>query len=804
MLRLPRSSFFLSLKWKALLLSSIALIAVTGALVTLNYTELRNQFEQRRLELQSQYARQVQGLLDQSSKRLQQWSTAIAALLSIQASKHDSINGMESRFEELATILELNIGVETIALVAADGRRLAAYGLDIPFDDSTILAGATRQVLADENPLTLIDCFNTCLQYAIAPVFNSGQAVVVGISLADVVLEFQRVSGTDLGLIVKHNESLSRNGNGDERLLPSWGVKVAALSNPNANMEILKIAADKQTLADSAQAPVYVQFNQGEHEVRLFPLAGFAQREEAYLAVVADIGDAMKSVRIALKRNLVLGVIGLVLSELLLLTILWPPMSRLRRAAAHLPWLAEGAFTKIRATVSESRSTHWLLDEVDMLNETAVALSYQLEALNAAVAQQTRDLSERMVEIIEQRNFVTHILETAQAIILTQDRSNRILMINPYGLALTGYSIADLQGQAFTTLLPEEESAEKVSSRLTALMTGDLAHFEEECDIRCKDHSVLNVVWQHSRLKGEGEEAPVVLSVGMDITARKKAERRLAWLADHDSLTGLYNRRRFTQTLHEAVAAAKRYRYSGALLFLDLDQFKYVNDTSGHHAGDQLLQQVGVLLPSILREVDVIGRLGGDEFAIILSQATAEEAIQVAKKILAHICEIEFSVDERVHKLSASIGIAPFPEHDMSIEELLVRADLAMYQVKESGRGNWYLLSNEDQSQQLMRERVFWKQQVEHAFKDKRFVLFVQPLQPPNPNRFPLRGIAQDAGRPWRNYRTGAVYRGGGTLWIDSCYRSYGGDRSHPLSSTGRGAGATDYLDREFVGPCFQ
>jgi len=176
------------------------------------------------------------------------------------------------------------------------------------------------------------------------------------------------------------------------------------------------------------------------------------------------------------------------------------------------------------------------------------------------------------------------------------------------------------------------------------------------------------------------------------------------------------------------VAAARRYRRAGALLFLDLDQFKYINDTSGHHAGDRLLQRLGELLPSILREVDVIGRLGGDEFAVILNQATADEAVQVAKKILAHICEIEFPVEERVHKLSASIGIALFPEHGINIEELLTRADLAMYQVKDSGRGNWYLLSSEDQSQRLMRERVFWKQQIEHALKDKRFLLFAQPI----------------------------------------------------------------------------
>ena len=730
MLPPPRFGFFLSLKWKALLLSSIALIAVTGTLVTLNYVELRNQFEQRRAELQIQYVRQVQGLLDQSDKRLRQWGTAVASLLGARNAEQKSVRGKIAEFERLAAILELDMGVENVALIAADGQPLATHGLDAQFDRRAALAEAKRRVLAAESPASLIDCFDTCLQYAIAPVLGTGDALLMGVSLADVVLDFQRVSGTDLGLLVgKSGTALQTDGDdGDEHRLQPWNAKVAALSNAQANLEILRLAARGKTLAESARQSIYFGLNEREYDIRLFPLAGFDEREDAYLVVVADISDAMKRIRTALRRNLALGAIGLVLSELLLLTILWPPMSRLRRAAANLPWLAEGAFTKIRAAVSESRLTHFFRDEVDVLNDTAVALSHQLEALNTEVAKQTQDLSERVSEIIQQRNFVTHILETAQAIILTQNRRNEILMINPYGLAITGYTFAELQGQPFVTLLLQDESADKARDHLAELVTGDLAHLEEECDIRCKDHGSLKVVWQHSRLKGEGDAAALILSVGMDITARKKAELRLAWLADHDPLTGLFNRRRFTQELNDAVAAARRYRRSGALLFLDLDQFKYINDTSGHHAGDRLLQRLGELLPSILREVDVIGRLGGDEFAVILNQATAEEAVQVAKKILAHICEIEFSVEERIHKLSASIGIALFPEHGIRIEDLLSRADLAMYQVKDSGRGSWYLLSSEDQSQRLMRERVFWKQQVEHALKDKRFLLFVQPI----------------------------------------------------------------------------
>lgn len=722
----PRPSFFLSLKWKALLLSSIALIAMTGALVSINHIELHNQFDQRRSELQNQYARQVQGLLDQSDQRLKQWSTIIASLLDIQAAFEQSREvRMIAEIERLAPILGLDMGVQSILLVSATGQHLTVHGLDENSDERVALLEATRRVMTSETPTSLIDCVDTCLQYSIAPILSTGGALVVGVSLADVILDFQRVSGTDLGLIVRQPQPNTHEG--ADRWLPKWDARVVALGNARVNMEILRVAA-KNTLTDPVRESVYVEHNRREYEIRLLPLTGFSEGEESYLVIVADISDAMAKIRVALQRNITLGAFGLALSELMLLGILWAPMSRLRHAADKLPWLATGAFAKVREGMSEIRLTKFIRDEVDVLNDTSIALSFQLEALNVEVAKRERDLSERMREITQQRNFVTHILETAQAIILTQDRSNQILMINPYGQAITGYALQELEGRPFITLLADEESADAVRNRLAELIAGTCEHFEEEGDLHCKDHSTLNIVWYHSRLKDQTDHAPKILSVGMDITARKKAELRLAWLADHDPLTGLYNRRRLTQELNDAVAAAKRYRRSGALLFVDLDQFKYINDTSGHDAGDRLLRRLGALFPSMLREIDVVGRLGGDEFAVILSQATVDEAVQVARKILAHLCEIEFQVDERVHRLSASIGIALFPKHGANIEELLARADLAMYRVKESGRGGWHLLSQEDQSQRLMHERVFWKQRVEHALKDSRFLLYAQPI----------------------------------------------------------------------------
>lgn len=722
---------FLSIKWKALLSTSLVLIVVTGSFAALNYLELRKQFERRREDLQNQYALQVQGLLDQSSNRLQQLNTTVASLPNIQTIlKKTRRREIAAAFDPLASTLQLDMGIESIALVSSMGERIVTHGLDFDFAGTKQLTAVVKQVVETESPRSLIDCSDTCLLYAIAPVLGIGGApgaLILGVSLADVVLDFQRVSGTDLGLIVEQVPTNTVQKD-PERWLSPWEATVVALTNAQRNMQILRAVVEKGATIGRLSKPAYVSFQGRELEVRVFPLTGFDKREKAHLVVIADISEAMSRIRIATQRSIYLGFTGLLLSEVLLLAVLWPPMSRLKRAAAILPQLAYGTFARARSAISEARRKRIFRDEVDVLNETAIALSHQLEALNIEVATHTRDLSERMQEITRERNFVTHVLDTAQAIILTQDQNNEILMINPYGQNLTGYPKSELRGLPFLTLLARGSVATGVKELLKELVFGVREHFEVECDLCCKDNSTVNIVWHHSRLRGQTAGSPVILSVGMDITARKKAELRLAWMADHDPLTGLFNRRRFEQELDQAIASAKRYKYSGALLFFDLDQFKYVNDTSGHSAGDRLLVSLGESLPTLLREIDVIGRLGGDEFAVILTRATSEEAIQVAKKILAHVRETEFSVGERVHKVSASLGIALFPEHGNDVQDLLARADLAMYQVKESGRGGWYLLSDDDQSHRIMQERVLWKQRVERALTDNRFLLYVQPI----------------------------------------------------------------------------
>jgi diguanylate cyclase (GGDEF)-like protein/PAS domain S-box-containing protein len=363
-----------------------------------------------------------------------------------------------------------------------------------------------------------------------------------------------------------------------------------------------------------------------------------------------------------------------------------------------------------------------------MLSEAAVALSLQLEKLELKVSTRTKMLIEQRDELSKERDFVKNLLDTAQAIVLTQNSEGKIISLNAYGEMLTRYSEKELLGKSFLSILiPEFESQDSLA-RFREIHTGQKMQLRHEAITHCKDGSTRHVAWLHSHLVWNSEEDPSILSVGLDVTEYKRVEGHLAWLADHDPLTNMFNRRRFSEELEQVLSRSERYQHPGALLFFDLDRFKYVNDTSGHQAGDTLLKIVANMMIHTIRTDDITGRLGGDEFAIILPEINADGAIEVAKKVLNQLDQAQLTINNRTHKISASIGIALFPEHGADIHDLLAAADLAMYQAKAMGRNAWYLFSDTDRSRERIHTLVYWKEKIEYSHLHDSFMLYLQPI----------------------------------------------------------------------------
>lgn len=210
--------------------------------------------------------------------------------------------------------------------------------------------------------------------------------------------------------------------------------------------------------------------------------------------------------------------------------------------------------------------------------------------------------------------------------------------------------------------------------------------------------------------------------------SRQQAEKNLAWLADHDTLTKLINRRRFQSDFAHTINQAERYQHQSALLFLDLDAFKEINDLSGHLVGDRLLRQIADTMRQIVRSTDLLARLGGDEFAIVIPESTEDQAIELADKICKVISQVSIFTETLTHYASVSIGIALFPEHGLTVPELMANADMAMYQSKKSHPGQSHLFSINEQAREKLNQRLVIKDLIVDALEYNLFELQYQPI----------------------------------------------------------------------------
>jgi len=261
----------------------------------------------------------------------------------------------------------------------------------------------------------------------------------------------------------------------------------------------------------------------------------------------------------------------------------------------------------------------------------------------------------------------------------------RFLRVNRALCELLGHANEELVSKTFQEIThPEDLDLDLEFVR--QMLAGERRTYAMEKRYFHADGHTVWVLLSVSLVRGDDREPRYFISQIQDITERKQLEQRLSFLADHDEMTGLPNRRRLREELERAVAFAQRYEQAGALLILDLDNFKQVNDTLGHHVGDSLVREVAGRLRERLRATDVLARIGGDEFAVLLPQVNAAQAERVAGDLVAAIGGECHLVDGAVVETSASLGVARFePGWEIDPEGLLMHADRAMYAAKNAG-----------------------------------------------------------------------------------------------------------------------
>ncbi|MBF0192253.1 MAG: diguanylate cyclase [Magnetococcales bacterium] len=288
---------------------------------------------------------------------------------------------------------------------------------------------------------------------------------------------------------------------------------------------------------------------------------------------------------------------------------------------------------------------------------------------------------ERMQELM--RLQVT-AMETAANVIFITDPHGLFLWVNPAFTQVTGYTLKDVRGQTPRILKSGLHDETFYQNIWTTIRQGHVWQ-GEILDCR-KDGSLYIQETTISPVRDHHGQVSHFVSVQQDITLRKELERKLREQAEYDTLTGLPNRRLFEDRLSQAIALAERNQGHLALMLIDLDRFKAVNDTLGHEAGDDLLKQAAARMLSAVRRSDTVARLGGDEFTVILHEAIHIARIRpVAEKLLEQLCR-PFDLNGREALISGSIGIARFPEDGRDMATLIKNADQAMYRSKHDGR----------------------------------------------------------------------------------------------------------------------
>ncbi|MFH1044443.1 MAG: EAL domain-containing protein [Pseudomonadota bacterium] len=320
--------------------------------------------------------------------------------------------------------------------------------------------------------------------------------------------------------------------------------------------------------------------------------------------------------------------------------------------------------------------------------------------------QAKRDSEERM------RKFAA---ATNEGIFFHQD--GIVTDVNEALLAIMGYAREEMIGRSVLAFVPaqrREEAADYIGA-------GREDPYEAEVVHKNGYNIPVELVGKTLHLKGETHR----LGVLRDVTARKHAEARIRYLAHHDMLTGLPNRAYLTERLATILALARRHGTLVAIMFIDLDNFKTVNDSLGHHVGDAVLREVAARIKEVLREADMVSRLGGDEFLVILADfAAPEDAATVAHKLLQTI-SAPIALEGQQLCTRASIGISVFPRDGDNADDLIRHSDAAMYGAKENGRGHclFYAPGLSDAAAETLARET----RLRDAVRGGEFVLFYQP-----------------------------------------------------------------------------
>ncbi|MDS4039673.1 MAG: EAL domain-containing protein [Candidatus Competibacter sp.] len=337
---------------------------------------------------------------------------------------------------------------------------------------------------------------------------------------------------------------------------------------------------------------------------------------------------------------------------------------------------------------------------------------------------------EALFEAKERAQVTLHSIGDA---VITTDARGMVDYLNPVAEALAGWTTAEAQGRPLSEVfqIVNEQTRQPAPDPVAGCL-------REGKIVGLANHSIL--IGRHGQeyhiddsaapIRGRDGQVLGAVLVFHDVTENRQLARQLEYDATHDALTGLINRAEFERRLERALASARQYGARHALCYLDLDQFKVVNDTAGHAAGDELLRQINAILGGMFRERDTLARIGGDEFGLLLDNCPLDRAQFIAQAAVGNIRDHRFHWEGRAYQIGASIGLVPITAETQNTAQLLTQADVACYIAKEMGRNRVHLYQQEDRETTQRHGEILGAAGLRDALEQGRFRLHYQPIVP--------------------------------------------------------------------------
>ena len=431
------------------------------------------------------------------------------------------------------------------------------------------------------------------------------------------------------------------------------------------------------------------------------------QDEIGSVLIISDLSTALiRQLKIV---GLVLIVLFIALCTAFLLTV---PM--LNKVAKPITFLVKTA-KKISQNHDYSlRAKKYSDDEIGILVDAFNDMLETVESKNKT--------------LLDLKNNYQTLYDNNPTMVFDLNVQGQILSVNRFGAKQIGLNVDDIRGTSIFNFTHPDDTIGSRTFFEQCVSYPQQIHKQEKRFI-CHNG---NVIWvrETARLVNTKHQNKHLLLVCEDITETRRLADKIAYQASHDELTGLTNRRQFDVYVQNLVTQAQTDNSSHIMCYLDLDQFKIVNDTCGHLAGDELLRQLGELLRQHVRKTDVLARLGGDEFGILMAHCSKEQALITGDKLRNAIADFQFGWESRSFSISVSIGIAPIDHTSGNAVDILKEADAACYAAKEKGRNRVHVFSSTDEELAERQGEMQWVEKIRLGIEENRFELYGQLIVP--------------------------------------------------------------------------